>query len=74
MMLKSLVVRFVQKVPNTGSSKVLQEATNRKFSQVVTSVVLATESSMTELENRALELIRELRELVIRVNIVSNLS
>ena len=45
-----------------------------KFSQVVTSVVLATESSMTKLENRALELIRELRELVIRVNIVSTLS
>ena len=74
MMLKSLVVRFVQKVPNTGSSKVLQEATNRKFSQVVTSVVLATESPVTKLENRALELIRELGELVIRVNIVSTLS
>ena len=28
-MLKSSVVRFVQRVPNTGSSKVLQEATNR---------------------------------------------
>ena len=28
-MLKSSVVRFVQRVPNTGSSKVLQKATNR---------------------------------------------
>ena len=74
MMLKSSVVRFVQRIPNTGSSKALQEAANRKFSQVVTSVVSAMESSMTKSENRALELIKELKELIIRVNVVSTLS
>ena len=74
MMLKSSVVRFVQRIPNTGSSKALQEAANRKFSQVVTSVVSAMESLMTKSENRALELIKELKELIIRVNAVSTLS
>ena len=74
MMLKSSVVRFVQRIPNTGSSKALQEAANRKFSQVVTSVVSAMEPSMTKSENRALELIKELKELIIRVNAVSTLS
>ena len=74
MMLKLTVVRFVLRIPNTSSSKVLQEAANRKFSQVVTGVVPTMESLMTKSENRALELIRELRELVIRVNNVSTLS
>ena len=37
-------------------------------------MVQAMESPMIKPENRALELIRELRELVIRVNIVSTLS
>ena len=73
-MLKSSVVRFVQRIPNTCSSKALQEAANRKSSQVVTSVVSAMESSMTKSENRALELIKELKELIIRVNVVSTLS
>ena len=41
---------------------------------MVTGVVPTMESLMIKSENRVYELIRELRELVIRVNIVSTLS
>ena len=41
---------------------------------MVIGVVPTTESSMIKSENRTLELIIELREIVIRVNIVSTLS